>query len=396
MKKTTFVVIASALVGQSAYAAENITEAIINGKASADLNLRYELVEQDNALQDATALTLRTRLGYTTGSYNNFSAMIEMEDSRIVGGQDEYSVGPSGFNPGVYSIIADPETTELDQAFVRYEGESLTTKLGRQVITYDGHRFVGHVGWRQDRQTFDALKVDYSASKKLSLSYSYLWKRNRIFAESADIDSKDSLINASYKSGFGTIAAYGYLLEVDNNTDNSLDTFGISMKGGAGADKQFNYTLEYASQTNESGATRYDTDYLFIEGSMGIAAVTASFGYEVLGSDNGASGFSTPLATLHKFNGFADMFLSTPAEGLVDVYVSMASRLGGGKLVLVYHDYSADKGSPSVDDMGNEIDLVYAKKFSNNYSAGIKYASYSAGDINVDSDKIWLWGGLKF
>lgn len=396
MKKTTFVVIASALVGQSAYAAENITEAIINGKASADLNLRYELVEQDNALQDATALTLRTRLGYTTGSYNNFSAMIEMEDSRIVGGQDEYSVGPSGFNPGVYSIIADPETTELDQAFVRYEGESLTTKLGRQVITYDGHRFVGHVGWRQDRQTFDALKVDYSASKKLSLSYSYLWKRNRIFAESADIDSKDSLINASYKSGFGTITAYGYLLEVDNNTDNSLDTFGISMKGGAGADKQFNYTLEYASQTNESGATRYDTDYLFIEGSMGIAAVTASFGYEVLGSDNGASGFSTPLATLHKFNGFADMFLSTPAEGLVDVYVSMASRLGGGKLVLVYHDYSADKGSPSVDDMGNEIDLVYAKKFSNNYSAGIKYASYSAGDINVDSDKIWLWGGLKF
>ncbi len=396
MKKTTFAVIASALVGQSAYASANITEAIINGKASADLNLRYELVEQDNALQDATALTLRTRLGYTTGSYNNFSAMVEMGDSRIVGGQDEYSVGPSGFKPGVYSVIADPETTELDQAFVKYEGESLTTKLGRQVITYDGHRFVGHVGWRQDRQTFDALKVDYSASKELRLSYSYLWKRNRIFAEAADIDSKDSLINASYKSGFWTVTGYGYLLEVDNNTNNSLDTFGISLKGSAGTDNKFNYTVEYATQTNESGATKYDTDYMFIEGSMGIAAVTASFGYEVLGSDNGASGFSTPLATLHKFNGFADMFLSTPAEGLVDVYASATTRLGGGKLVLVYHDYSADKQSSVVDDMGNEIDLVYAIKFSKNYSAGIKYASYSAGDINVDSDKLWVWSGLKF
>lgn len=396
MKNTTLLVIAGTLAGQSVYAAGNITEAIINGKASADMNLRYEGVEQDNALQDATALTLRSRLGYTTDSYNSFSAMIEMEDVRIVGGQDEYSVGPTGFNPGVYSVIADPEITELAQAFVKYSDAGLSAKLGRQVITYDGHRFVGHVGWRQDRQTFDAFKVDYAASKDLKLSYSYLWKRNRIFAEAADIDSKDSLINGSYKAGFGTITTYAYLLEVDNNTDNGLDTFGLSYKGVLGEEKQFDYTLEYATQTNESGATEYDTDYLFLEGGLKTGGVTLKLGYEVLGSDNGASGFATPLATLHKFNGFADMFLTTPAEGLVDMYVSAASKVGGGNMVIVYHDYSADKQSAAVDDMGNEIDLVYGKQFSKNYSAGIKYASYSAGDINVDTDKLWVWGGLKF
>lgn len=396
MKKTLLMVIASGLLVQVASATESITDAIVNGKASVDMNLRYETVEQDNALQDATALTLRTRLGYTTAAYNNFSAMIEMEDSRIVGGQDEFTVGPTGFNPGEYSVIADPETTELEQAFVKYADEGLTAKLGRQVITYDGHRFVGHVGWRQDRQTFDALKLDYNASEKLKLSYSYLWKRNRIFAEAADVDSKDSLINVSYKTGFGTVTGYGYLLEVDNNTDNSLDTFGVSFKGAAGENKSFKYVVEYASQTNESGAAEYDTDYLFLEGAMNISGVTAKLGYEVLGSDNGLSGFATPLATLHKFNGFADIFLTTPAEGLVDVYASAATKLGGGELVLVYHDYSADESSPSVDDMGNEINLVYAKKFANNYSAGIKYASYSAGDVNVDTDKLWLWAGLSF
>lgn len=396
MKKTTLMVLTSALLVQSVYAEESITEAIKNGKASVDMNLRYEAVEQDNALQDATALTLRTRLGYTTAVYKNFSAMIEMEDSRIVGGQDEFTVGPTGFNPGEYSVIADPETTELEQAFVKYADEGVTAKLGRQVITYDGHRFVGHVGWRQDRQTFDALKLDYSASEKLKLSYSYLWKRNRIFAEAADVDAKDSLINVSYKTGFGTVTGYGYLLEVDNNTDNALDTFGVSFKGSAGENKSFKYIVEYASQTNESGAVEYDTDYLFLEGAMNISGITAKLGYEVLGSDEGMSGFATPLATLHKFNGFADIFLTTPAEGLVDMYASATTKLGGGKLVLVYHDYSADESSPAVDDMGNEINLVYAKKFANNYSAGVKYASYSAGDINVDTDKLWVWAGLSF
>lgn len=396
MKKTTLIIISSALLAQSVCAEESITGAIKNGKANVDMNLRYETVEQDNALQDATALTLRTRLGYTTAVYNNFSAMIEMEDTRIVGGQDEFTVGPAGFNPGVYSVIADPETTELEQAFVKYADEGLTAKLGRQVITYDGHRFVGHVGWRQDRQTFDALKLDYSASERLKLSYSYLWKRNRIFAEAADIDSKDSLINVSYKSGFGTVTGYGYLLEVDNHTDNGLDTFGISFRGVAGENKNFKYIAEYASQSNESGAAEYDTDYLFIEGGMDISGITAKIGYEVLGSDDGLIGFATPLATLHKFNGFADIFLTTPAAGLVDMYASATTKLAGGKLVLVYHDYSADKSSPAVDDMGNEINLVYAKKFAKNYSAGIKYASYSAGDINVDTDKLWLWAGLSF
>ena len=77
------------------------------------------------------------------------------------------------FNPGVYFVIADPWTTEMEQEFMKYAEEGFTTKLGRQVTTYDGHRFVGYVGWRQDRQKFDALKLAYDASEKLKLSYSY-------------------------------------------------------------------------------------------------------------------------------------------------------------------------------------------------------------------------------
>ena len=42
------------------------------------------------------------------------------------------------------------------------------------------------------------------------------------------------------------------------------------------------------------------------------------------------------------------------------------------------------------------IDLLAAKKFGKNYSAGAKYASYDADDYAVDTDKFWLWGQLKF
>ena len=36
----------------------------------------------------------------------------------------------------------------------------------------------------------------------------------------------------------------------------------------------------------------------------------------MLGSDGGVAAFQTPLATLHAFNGWADLFLTTPARGL--------------------------------------------------------------------------------
>ncbi len=384
----------------SSFAAESITEAFTKGKVSADLRLRYEMVEQDNALADADAMTLRTRLGYTTGDYMGFSGMLEVEDVRIVGGVSDYTVGPTGYKLGQFSVIGDPETTEVEQGFIKYKNKMLTAKLGRQVITYDGHRHIGHVGWRQDRQTFDALKLTAAPADGLALSYSYLDQRNRIFAEAADVDSKDHLFNASYKTPIGKLAGYAYLLEVDNNTSNGLDTYGISLTGSTKMDSmKVLYAAEYASQESKSGASEFDADYYFLEGGLVFGGITAKLGYEVLGSDNGSYGFATPLATLHKFNGWADQFLGTPAQGLIDTYVSVNGKALGGTWKVVYHDFKADESSATVDDLGSELDLVYAKKYGKNYSAGIKYAAYSAGDAaagKVDTDKLWLWAGAKF
>lgn len=399
LKKTKLTIaLSAAIIGTSAASmaqAESVTQALTSGKASVDMRLRYESVDQDAS--DASALTLRTLLAYETGSVNGFSAKIEMEDNRIVMGQGDYTVGPTGYNLGEHSVIADPEHTELDQGYIQYKSDGFTAKLGRQVITMDGHRFIGHVGWRNDRQTFDGLSAQYSVSEDLTLKYAYIDQRNRIFAEAADIDAKDHLFNASYKTAIGTLTGYGYLLEMDNGTENALDTFGVSLKGATKAgDTKVTYAVEYASQSNETATTDFSTDYLNLEVGAVFSGVTAKIGYEVLGSDDGMKGFATPLATLHKFNGWADLFLGTPNEGLVDTSFTIAGKALGGGWTVVYHNFEADSSSATVDDLGSELDISYGKKYGKHYSAGIKYAAYSAGDIKVDTDKVWVWVGAKF
>ena len=121
-------------------------------------------------------------------------------------------------------------------------------------------------------------------------------------------------------------------------------------------------------------------------------------GYEVLGSDNGRGSFQTPLATLHKFNGWADKFLGTPAGGLEDLYGSLSYKVGvdgplkGMKFDAVYHDFSADIGG----DYGSEIDLQVSKKFGKNYYAGLKFAHYSADGFATDTQKIWFTLGASY
>ena len=125
---------------------------------------------------------------------------------------------------------------------------------------------------------------------------------------------------------------------------------------------------------------------------MNFGGITAKLGLEVLGSDSVAYAFQTPLATKHAFNGWADKFLSTPANGLQDLMVSVGGMVAGVKLLGVYHDYSADEGSA---DYGTEINLLAVKKISTRYTVGAKFAGYSADTFSTDTDKFWLWGEMN-
>ena len=380
-----FAAIAATLPLSPAMATETLNEALTSSTVSGNFRLRYEDVEAGSV--DSDGLTLRTLLTVSSGSYQGFSAVVGIEDVRDVFGIDDEN-----------GLIPDPEVTELDQAFIQYKGSNYTAKLGRQVLTMDGHRFIGHVGWRQDRQTFDAFSTVYTPTDKLTVNAAYIYKRNRIFAETMDAQSSDVLLNAAYKTPLGKLVGYALLLD-DEVRDEQSDTFGVSLTGTAGDQVKLNYHVEYASQSIDDSGIDYDTDYVFVEGGLSVAGITAKLGYEVLGSDDGMASFTTPLATLHKFNGWNDIFLggsfnpTAMPNGLEDTYFSLGTKIAGIGFTLVYHQYGADQGSA---DYGDEMGFVVGQGFKNGVSLGLKYSSYEADTFAADTDKLWLTAGYAF
>lgn len=386
-------------VQQQAGQAQGLTDAIASGGFEGSLNMRYENVDQANFPERAKALTLRSAFRYTTGGIGYFSALLEAEDVRVLGGLDEYSVGPTGFNPGLYPAVADPESTEINQGYLQFAAGGFVARLGRQDLRYDNQRFIGAVPWRQDYQNFDALTLEYKPLEALSLEYNYLAQRNRIFADAADVDSRDHLLHADLATPAGTLAAYAYLLEEDTPQANGLDTYGLRFSGSRPAgDLTLGWLAEAATQEATRGGNAFDARYFVLEGAVTAAGYTARLGYESLGSDGGAYGFATPLATLHAFQGWADMFLSTPDQGIDDLYLSLSGKLFGGTWTAVYHDFEAHDSAPGVKSLGDEIDLQWIRPIGAHYILGIKYAAYDQGDLATrpDTDKLWAWFQVTF
>lgn len=369
------------------------TEALTGGKAKLDLRLRYETVDQNNALQDADALTLRTRLGYQTGKFNDLSAYVEMENTTAI--EEDYNSGPGGNGKTAFSVVADPEVTEINQSYLDYSGFDKTlVRMGRQRIILDNARFVGNVGWRQNEQTYTGASIKNTSLPDTTLYYAWLDEIKNIFG--SDVETSAHIFNASYAGlGFATLTGYGYLIEFPDSPTTSQKTLGIRASGATDmSGAKLKYTAEYATQSDyKSGSPLIDADYMLLELGATVSGITGAVGYEVLEGD-GFSGFETPLATKHAFNGWADQFLGTPATGLEDFYIKVGGKVAGIKLLAVYHEYEPETGGGG--DYGDEINLLAAKKFGKHYSAGIKYASYDADTFSVDTDKLWIWGGFKF
>jgi len=376
----------------SSYAAVTLTEALTGGKTNMDIRLRYESVEQSNALEDASATTVRTRLGYTTGEYKGFSVFAEMEDVSALG-DTEYNSTTNGKD--TYSVVADPTGAEMNQVNLSYSGVSDTVlKWGRQRLILDNARFIGNVGWRQNEQTLDAFTVLNHSLPDTKATYAYVYNVNGITGGNTNMESH--VLNVAHNGlGIGKLSGYGYFLDFVDTPATSQQTLGLRFTGAKALNDSVKllYSAEYASQSDyKDGASSIDADYLLGELGVSMNGITTKVGYEVLGGD-GSHGFSTPLATKHAFNGWSDQFLATPAEGLTDLYITISGKVAGTKLMVVYHDFSSDQGST---DYGTETNFLVAKKYGTNYSAVLKYANYSADTWKVDTDKLWLQGQVKF
>jgi len=371
----------------------------IKWKPILDARVRYESVDQSGFSKDADALTARLRAGLEA-SLGDFAFLAEGEGTLPI--VEHYNSTTNG--KATYPVVADPENAELNRLQVQYTGFTDTTvTVGRQRINIGDQRFVGSVGWRQNEQTFDAVRVESKALGPVSADVTYSWSDRTIFG----YDSSNKAIHGdnvftTLEGNIGIVTLDGFAFLVDQNeparVQFSSQTYGLRAATAFDLAENTNLALtaSYARQSDwKDNPNSYSADYWLADAALTFGKFGLDANYEVLGADTGAANtsFQTPLATLHKFQGWADKFLTTPANGIRDLNggasyaLGKISVLGPVKLAGTYHDFRSDIGSAKY---GHEWDALVLMKPRPDLTFIVKYADYQADTFATDTQKVWV------
>ncbi|HEX7877068.1 MAG TPA: alginate export family protein [Sphingobium sp.] len=416
MNKICFLLSASTL---SAIAAPVLAQDV-TFKPIVEARLRYETVDQAGPApltsnRDADAVTIRMRAGGEL-SKGPFAFLAEAEGTLAI--DENYNSGVNGKT--LYPMVPDPQNVEVNRVQLQYRTKPLVVTLGRQRINLDDQRFVGSVAWRQNEQTFDAVRVEYMGVKNLKVDLTYAISARTIWGidggkfgstnRPTQIDGDNIFANVSYKTKYGTLTGFAYLIDEDEPIAallrNSSQTYGARFAGAVPLAKKvkLSYLASYARQSDYAkNPVDYAADYAAGELGLEVSAIKLTAGYELRGSDGNATGIAggfalqTPFATLHKFNGWADKFLTTPATGLQDRYASIAytvpkvGKMGPLVASFLYRRFNSDRLSIHY---GDEIDAQVTLKIDKHLSALVKYADYDRKGIasftgDADTKKFW-------
>ncbi len=393
-------------------AVNGIAVPIVGGTVKLDVRARWEHADADG-FAPSNAATLRTRLGYGTQPWEGLSAHAEMENIAVADRDAYYDGIPP--NTRDRTVIADPPDTQVNQAYWlldRPDWLGTSVKGGRQRIVLDDHRFIGNVGWRQNEQTYDGAWAQSALGiERLSLGYGYLAAVRRIFGNQGrrptrDFDSNSHLVRLAVDvAPWFQPVAFAYLLDLRDAQAESSNSYGLRVTGTApfAEDWSLTYQASYAFQTDggTSGGDNpvdYRAHYALGDLAIGFRPIGAiGGGYELLGSDDGLARFATPLATLHKWNGWADVFLNNGGvNGLQDAYAYVSPALPWKFTAhVIYHQFwSHEHGH----DMGREIDGVLSRKFSAYLTVLAKAARYTDGGrfSPRDTTKYWVEATVAF
>ncbi len=362
-----------------------------------DARLRYESVDQAGFADEAQALTLRARLGYETPAWEGFKALIEAEGVAAL--SDDYNSTTNG-QVG-YPVVLDPEAAEINRAQISWTGEKASVVVGRQRIILGNARFVGNVGFRQNEQTFDAARVAFKLSPTTTATWVYVDRVHRILGDDSsqgEWDSDSHLVQVETRTPVGQLTGYGYLLDFETAPLQSSATWGARLTGSRplASGPAVTWDVEYARQAEYGGnPVDFDLDYLALSAGLKTETRYASLGFERLDGD-GARGFGTPLATLHAYQGWADLFLATPASGLRDLNIKAGITLPVGarklKLAAAVHDFTDADGAL---DYGREFDASAAMALTPALSLEFKAARFD-GDLPAFADRTKVWVTLEF
>jgi hypothetical protein len=436
-------------------APETLFDAMKQGKPMTSFRLRYENIHQDGyqsaapdakKLETGEAFTLRSLIGWQTAPFKNFSFAAQLTDVHAFNNDfnDRRDNVPE---PGksIYPNVVDPGYTDINQVYVDWTGmQDTRLRLGRQQLNLDNVRFIGDIGFRQNMQVFDGISVLNKSVTDIEIFAAHFSKVRQITSKLRD--GNIDIVNAKYKiSPAESLIGYGYFVDVENlgqnggnpaaiaavaqggnglgdsqdivktaTTDASSKTFGLRLEGvrTIAPNWKLLYTAEYAKQNDYRGGNPLiDAHYFKLGGGAAYGVWSARLDHEKLSSNGGKYAFQTPLGTNHLFQGWADVFLTTPRQGMEDTFISLAGSIAKARLLAEYHVFKSDEKYQSLngkfgDKYGTELDLSVSYSFSKELLGKAEYARFHESDIygtplqnaarKGDKEIVWITGMYSF
>ena len=370
-----------------------------------DARLRYDFIDQDNFADTSSALTLSARAAVEWTPSDWLSGLIEVEGVGAI--IDDFSdlPGPALDKP----LIPDPDHVDVNRLQIQADlGQGSFITLGRQTLRIDDQRFLGMAPFRQNTRSYDAVRFSARTQGTHTFQAGYIAKVNRPLGNRTplgEFDSDSWFANANVQTPLGRVGVFHYAFDLETGPDANRNRSLSSQTSGVRFDGRyhrsalkFDFEASYAHQTDHAdNPLNYSADYYLVDVKTFVANVEASLRHEVLGA-GGAQSFQTPLASLHKFQGEADVFLSTPIDGIADTSLSL--KYNGGALgpfqditpTVRVHQFEADRGGATY---GQEIDLVLQAKLSD-FKLKLALTDYRADAFASDRQRLFASISKRF
>ncbi len=298
------------------------------------------------------------------------TVVIGLQDTRVWGQTCHACTGISEYDPdgspgdamggdtGVARnpLASDTKTDLYELWFLAKEfaGLPMDLKVGRQQLTFGDQRLIGHLGWKDQARTFDAIKTEWQfGAHHVDLFWSKVNETEEVNLRG--ITPKD--FQTSQSKDENLYGAYAVLVTADDAWKNSLDlyyfgweegnldrnvlTYGMRLNGGIVG---FDYTAEFVWQSGDwsegvsQQANAFDAKVGYTISDSWRTRIGAEYAYGS-GDDSPGEGdhktFVFPFHTNHAFYGLQDFFSWGNMRGL-NAVVSTSPMGGPVKVEVSY------------------------------------------------------------
>ena len=316
---------------------------------------------------------------------------------------------------------------------------TLSAKVGRQVIALDDDRIFGSLDWHPAGRSHDAVNLNWTPSEK--------WTLRGFFAYNQSGTATGTILNVNTPSGQNftpgagqdyqhlqalhahyniseahqlslLFANLGY--RTNDSADQNMQTFGAHYTGKS---NQLSYGASAYMQTGKNAGGTEKSAYMFAVNAgykfSPIFGLTAGVDYLSGNASDDTSGkdkkFNPFSGTNHKFYGFMDYYYvgapgsnAAPSAGLLNPYLTANVRTGEkSNLSATFHYFAPaakfEVGGKKHSSYGSEIDLVYNLKVQPFIGLQVGYSTYFANDgtkalkgtANQRGYQDWFWCSLN-